>query len=282
MDTRDILILFFSKDRPMQLDAALKSFLRHHKVHNDDGTKKVVLYTCSNERYEKAYENLMKNYSFVKFIKEGVFYQDVKNILANKRFVLFVVDDTIFVKDFNLYNMCEMLLLSNDTIGFSLRLGRNINYCYPTNQMQRLPDFRMFIHDDSYLRFDWTRSEGDFGYPIDLSSSLYKLDIIKPIIDDIYFSNPNALEWELYMNILYTRHLPYLLSFQKSVAFSIPANKVQDVNNNRHGEKTEYDVLELLTRFENGDRIDISKFDNFIPNACHQEVEFDFIHYSSI
>jgi hypothetical protein len=111
---------------------------------------------------------------------------------------------------------------------------------------------------------------------------LYRLDFINPIINDIYFANPNVLEWELYMRCLYTRQMPYLLLPNQSIAFSVPANKVQNVNNNRHGEKSEYDTTELLTRFENGDRIDFVKFDNFIPNSCHQEVEFDFIRYSRV
>jgi hypothetical protein len=94
-------------------------------------------------------------------------------------------------------------------------------------------------------------------------------------LDECEYCNPNDLEYSLYSNLgWYVKEYPYLLSFDISVAFSNPANKVQNVNNNRTS--NQYDSEFLLQQFMSRKKIDYSPFNNFVSNGAHQEVDFDF------
>ena len=75
-----MIYLIFSKDRPLQLELAL-STCKHFSV--DWGKEHtVVLYKTSDERYQKAYDDLEKNFQDVEFIKQYNFMSDVLNILS--------------------------------------------------------------------------------------------------------------------------------------------------------------------------------------------------------
>jgi glycosyltransferase involved in cell wall biosynthesis len=64
-----------------------------------------------------------------------------------------------------------------------------------------------------------------------------------------------------------------LLSYERSVAFCIPANLVQTVTKNRAGTRAGESPVALAAAFERGCRIDLSRYDDFPNTACHQEVE---------
>jgi glycosyltransferase involved in cell wall biosynthesis len=269
-----ISCVFFSKDRPMQLDASLKSFLRNclssHKVNLK------VIYKCSNERFENQYKLLISEYhNNVEFIKENNFKIDVLEQLRGSDFVIFCVDDTIFTHRFSLDDIIVALEKYPDAIGFSLRLGMNTIYCYPLKKYQRLPNFEHLEND--ILELNWVNAEADFGYPLELSSSVYRTKDIFNLIESLSFVNPNTLEAQLEQSkSIFYRSKPNLLCFKVSVAFSVPLNLVQTAWRNRVSNNENYSPDKLLELFENGFRIDIEQLQGFIPNACHQEVELNF------
>ena len=80
------------------------------------------------------------------------------------------------------------------------------------------------------LLFDWTSGESDFAYPLEVSSSVYRVSDIEPLLKHLDFSNPNILEATLDANkSTYQATKPNLLCYGSSVAFCNPANKVQTV-----------------------------------------------------
>jgi hypothetical protein len=88
---------------------------------------------------------------------------------------------------------------------------------------------------------------------------------------------PNSLESRMAARTAeFAQRYPELLSHQSSVAFSNPVNMVQSRDHNRAGQKVAYSTEELAERFDSGYRIDIAKFQSFVPHACHQEIEFEF------
>ena len=95
-------------------------------------------------------------------------------VLPGNLYVLFLVDDNIFVRDFHLSNVIDVLKKHNDLIAFSLRLGENTTYCYSQNHLQALPSFTYI--NQGIAKYDWTKAEYDFGYPLDISSSLGPLN----------------------------------------------------------------------------------------------------------
>ena len=195
--------------------------------------------------------------------------------ISIKSYVLFLVDDNIFVRDFKLADILDTLRSNQDLLGFSLRLGENTTYCYSLNAPQSLPKFASIGMD--MIKYDWTTAERDFGYPLEISSSLYRLKDILPYALGLPFENPNVLEERVafYANSFSAKY-SCLGCYRHSVTFCNPVNKVQKIISNRSGENTDYGVDDLALRFERGERIRVQAYSGFVPSACHQEVELVF------
>lgn len=197
----------------------------------------------------------------------------VKNKLDDG--ILFLVDDNIFVHDFFLADMINALLKSPEAIGFSLRLGRNTQYCYTLRQEQLLPEFK--LRSQKIIKYNWTMAELDFAYPLEISSSLYLTDVVAPIIISASFRNPNELEGKMAArSFIFQNQYPELLCFDESVTFCNPINVVQSVYKNRAAEQVNLSADHLAKLFAEDKRINIHSFDGFTPNACHQEVKLTF------
>ncbi len=274
MNTRkDMVGLIFSKDRAMQLQAALESFFLH--CTDSEQIKLFVLYQVSNHLHQRQYNNLKKDFGNITFIKETNFKQQLCTIVEGSEYVLFLVDDNLFVKDFSLADVVKSLQGNKDAIGFSLRLGKNTDYCYSHDSKQNLPVFQGI--DNGILKYNWTAGEYDFGYPLELSSSLYRTSDILILLDKLEFTHPNILEDMMAANSqLYAQTKDFLLCYENSVAFCNPINKVQSVWNNRSCTDDRYSAERLAEMFEDGVRIDVEKFSGFVPNSCHQEVQVYF------
>jgi FkbM family methyltransferase len=269
-----VIGVVFSKDRAMQLDATLRSFALHCKDSHSMDLR--VLYTTSNQFHEQQYQQLRANYGFAEFIREAHFRHDLMTLLSSHRYILFLVDDNIFVRDFRLRDVIESLDVNRDAIGFSLRLGKNTTYCYMLDVEQRLPDFDELSH--KILKYDWTEADYDFGYPLELSSSVYRVPDLLPLLTQIEFSNPNTLELMLFRNKPYYKgRISQILCYDQSVTFCNPVNVVQTLWENKSGVEFAYSTETLARMFSDGDRVDVGKYANMTPNSCHQEVEFVFI-----
>jgi tetratricopeptide (TPR) repeat protein len=257
----------------MQLDGTLRSLLSHCKGRESIDLK--VLYTTSNECHERQYLQLMTEYDLVEFIRERNFKQALMSILSSYQYVLFLVDDNIFVTDFHLPDVVGSLESHWDAIGFSLRLGRNNSYYYMLDREQRPPHFNKL--GKNILKYDWTKAHYDFGFPLEVSSSVYRISDLWPVLVRTEFSNPNTLELMLAQNKdLYENLAGHLLCYDRSVAFCNPVNRVNTVCECRAGNEPAYSSDSLADLFEKGLRIDVKAYLDFIPNACHQEVELHF------
>lgn len=261
-------VIVFSKDRALQLDATLTSFARH--CEDRDNARIHVLFASSDPRHDARYTALIDQHPDVRFVRETRFKDDVITLLKSGETVLFAVDDCLFVRPFHLGRMTEALAAEPEAIGFSARLGRNTIQCYPLNRPQETPEFTRTRRQ--YLKFDWTRADADFGYPLELSSSLYRTDLILDLVSSLDFHNPNTLEKGLAesTNRFATNH-PLLLCSELSTAFCIPANVVQSEFPNRSGANPDWTSEALGTAFDEGRRIDTREYDNLIPAGCHQE-----------
>jgi FkbM family methyltransferase len=272
-DKRDpaTVVLFFTKDRPLQLDAALRSWSRHCR--DAVSVRVKVLYKASRARLLSLYRQLIREHPAVDFVREQDFRRDVLLLLRGQEYAGFVVDDTIFIRDFAIQTVTGLLSRNSNALGFSLRLGRNTSHCYSLDQPQKLPDFQVLETGD--LKYGWPDAEHDFGYPLELSSSVYRVSEMLPLLESLEFRNPNTLEDAMSRSThRFRQSHPGLLCGGHSLAVSIPANKVQQVCENRAGANPAYSAEALARLFCEGQRIDLSAFDGFTPQACHQEVEF--------
>jgi hypothetical protein len=297
--------LAFSRDRALQLEAALNSFLRC--ASETAGVSLVVLYRASSARFEAQYAQLSRDYAGrVRLVAETDFRRQVLQILrealdANSPpdrpaalsmgvagnagsagsgtrrtdFLLLLVDDTLFTLPFRFDTALDALSTNPDALGFSLRLGRNTTYCYTLGRSQSLPAFQELPH--ALLKFPWTRGDGDFGYPLEISSSIYRLQAISALVQRLKFDDPNSLESQMALQGgRFVREAPALLCHERSVAFNNPINRVQNTFENRSGGAPQYSSQALAERFDLGQRINVEALEGFVTSGCHQEVELEF------
>jgi len=261
-------IIVFSKDRPMQLDLFLKSFGKNCKDSRIADLS--VLYQTSNEDFEEGYRQVAIENSQHSYIKESNFYQNTLNLIENHEQIIFATDDTIWISEFNLVEPSKILAKDNDMIGFSFRLGTNIQYCYSLNQPQSIPNFETV--KKNIIRFCWTSGNLDFAYPLEISSSLFSLKNIKKCLNGKTFSNPNNLEDALASSLRLFLEKPFLGCYEQSVAFGNPLNDVAK-HGNRFSQKEKFSSEEMLTKYQNGFRVNLDILDGFVPVAPHQEFE---------
>jgi hypothetical protein len=295
--------ILFSRDRAMQLDCTIKSLMAH--CADIELAQLFILYRTTGALHAAQYAELRQEYArcgFVSFVEESSFRNDLLRLLDlspapaaiatgrkregtfsailrrlqfRGRYVLFLVDDNVSVRDFELGALCKALATSRDAIGFSLRLGANVTYSYSNRHAQAAPEFQRL--PGGLLKFDWSGAQGDFGYPLELSSSLYRLSDLSPLLTQLAFENPNALEYELatHTSALLKRR-PKLLCFEQSATFCNPANKVQTVFANPAGIRPQYSSDRLAEMFQEGYRINAKAYAGFVPVSCHQEVALTF------
>jgi len=266
----EIRAIAFSKDRPLQLEGMLRSLdercLDRHEL------SVAVLWTAGNDRMRALYHQAQAAHPSVEFVYETDFRRDVRSAVGLATYLLFLVDDALFVRDFRIGDAAALLDAEDAAIGFSLRLGRNTTHCYPVNQPQALPKFREPA--PGFLAWDWADAEHDFGYPLEVSSSLYRARDVVPLLARLSFSNPNSLEGELARSAGTLRQRrPQLLSYSTSVAFCAPMNIVQAVTPNRAGADPGHSPEALASQFEIGRRLDVDAYRNFVPSGCHEEVQ---------
>ena len=274
-----ISCIVFSKDRPLQLDATLASLDLNV---GDLGLARIsVLYAASTPFFAAQYRILGLDHPSVEFHRERDFKPDLVELVAASQFVLFVVDDTIFVADALLSAGTSILESDSSCVGFSYRLGRNTTYCYSMDKPQRLPAFESA--GQGIVTFDWPGTDYDFGYPIEVSSSLYRTADLLPLLESLPYRNPNTLE-----DVLAARagdfraRRPHLACYEQSVALSVPANLVQAAWVNRTSARPELSPASLAGEFSRGRRLDVAHYRGHVARAAHEELPFVFMQRADI
>jgi hypothetical protein len=274
--------LAFSRDRPMQLDALLRSL----SMHSTEELGVDVLCKFTSKRTLDAYTVALNqpHCARVNFHAEQDFEADVRRLLARAgEHALFLVDDTVFVRRWEPSLCATAMTRGPGAIGVSLRLGDNATYCYPHARAQPIPD-RGPLPDDigtGLWAHHWPGADGDFGYPLELSSSVYRTADILAALEGVSFTNPNTLEATLAARApMFASARPWLMSYETSVAFSVPANRVQNTYANRAGSNPELSAEALLQAWEDGYRIDVEALAGYTPRGAHEEVPLKFMRRS--
>jgi hypothetical protein len=267
-------ILIPSKDRAMQLLALLESLESQCTDFNESDV--VVLYKTSTRQHYNQYIEVKRMFPGVLFRMENNIASDFIDIVENSKYALLLCDDTLFVRDFELLKIVQLLEKHSDCIGFSLRLGKNVLYSYPHNCAQDKVVFTELGGD--ILKFNWTLYKCDFGYPMELSSSFYRSADILQLAEGVDLHTLHHIESSLWNSSKQTgQWKPNLLCFTTSHAFSNPMNLTSIHSANRFSKREEFSVSKLAELFDKGFKIDILPFDNIVPISCHQEFAYSWI-----
>lgn len=289
----DIIGIVFSKDRAMQLDATLKSF--YLNCLDPQQVRLKVLYSASSELALNQYKKLQTEIPGVDFILQGDFKADLCSMLGipaswwqriaiklgifrkiASPYIIFLVDDNIFVRNFQLSDIINALKKEKKSLGFAMQLGVNLNYCYPLDIQIKFP-LHEYVFGD-IIKYRWVEAGPGLNYPLEVSSSVYRWKEIAPMVAWLGFSSPNTLESQMVAKSgSHRRSHPDLLCYKQSVTFCNPINKVQSIYNNRSGGNLKYSSDTLAHLYENGVRINTVAYQGLKPISCHQEAELFFV-----
>jgi len=266
---KDIVTVVFSYNRPLQLDLLLKSLKLHCENYDDLDIN--VLYKADTVGIISDYKQCSMENGYAKFIEESNFQYDLGMIFSDYKYVMFLTDDSIFTTGFNTNDATNLFESNEKVLGFSLRLGQSLDYCYSLSKPQSVPTHAV---DENIMLWDWREAESDWNYPLEVSSSIYRMSTIYRVQDGCAFENPNFLEFfmDQYKKTLVER-CPMMACYKTPVAFSAPINKVSKGNNNNQGEKEENSIKILLEKYEDGMRINPEKFIGYKTHAVHEEVD---------
>lgn len=266
---KPINIVVFSKDRAMQLDLFLRSFGKMVKDYHLYDIK--VLYTYTNDRFKQGYDKLIKkNYRHASYTKEVNFKSTLLSLVnpLNPHTVFFV-DDNVFKNPFDFYDE-QMYVFNRDEsiLCRSLRLHKTLNYCYPAKVVMIPP---IFLEDNV---FEWRGQLGDYGYPLSVDGHIYRTKDIMPYLLNLKYNNPNSLEGEMAHSHVQSSKM---VCYDKSIIVNNPLNRVQTVNDNKHGDIT---AEFLNNKFLEGQLILLDNFIGIENTSCHQEIPITFINES--
>lgn len=244
-----VKLIVFSKDRALQLEALLRSIELNCKLFNSI----TVIVKWSSDDYYKAYENLSNEYSGVDFVMQNDLKTDVLGAMWDE-FTCFMVDDMICYNPvsrpptFNGFkNSIWCLRLGEETKGFTRR---------------------------QWAWKDYQKTKSYFDYPCSLDGNIYPTEIIKPLIEEGNFVNPNKLEVVLWSK---RDRLPEIMNcWGEAKVVSLPLNRVSDTATASFGQTYNYSAEYLNNRYLGGEIIDFENmtFENI--KVPHKEIELKF------
>ena len=223
----EIKTIIFSKNRPCQLELLLRSL-------NIPAT---ILFTYDPE-FEEGYNKLIKMYPNFDFVKETDFKRQIIVLSKSKKYVMFLCDDDIMINPFD--KECSEFYefkKDNDILCLTLRLCK---------KYQRAPSS---MKDN---KWEWKNEPKDWGYPMSVTSNIFRRDDILPVMEREIFTNPNNLEVKLRRN---APDRPLMMCFDEPKIINNLANQVQkQYPNPNHANVS---LIELNQRFLNGEKLSL-------------------------
>jgi hypothetical protein len=265
-----VSFIIFSKDRALQLDGLLRSILHHitgvGSIH--------VLYAASDQAHDRAYQEVANDLPTpcrINWKKESTFkpnlVQTLKKIETES--VCFLVDDIVFIRPVNFAE------LSRDDIRngiLSLRLGRNITFCYTKQKQMKQPNLTPAQNNSELLCFSWDDGNYDWAYPLSVDGHIFPTTEIQTAAELLSYRAPNTFERALQiLTPLYQKRAGYCLESPRIL--NIPLNRVQNENNNISGDiSPEF----LLTKWNEGMTIDFMQLSHIETQSVHEEQNISF------
>jgi len=261
-------LIIFSYDRPLQLWALLESIEKNVKNMGDV----FVVYRTSSQQFEQEYEEIKKEFDGIEYIQQSNNpTSDFKSLTmqclhnCTHDHVLFAVDDIVVTGNVDL-NECIQELEEINAYGFYLRLGLNLNTCYPMRAAQKIP--HGMAHKDDF--FVWKFSEGqlDWHYPHSVDMTIFRKKMVIQQLERFAFTSPNVLEAH-WSGCAGRARDKFGICYIQSRMVNLPLNRVQNDLQNRN--MNFLSPQELLSLFVAGLKMDIELLQGFVNEAAHVE-----------
>jgi len=258
--------VIFSFDRPMQLEALLKSFSSFHP----NETNVHILFRASPGSMDSAYAELIHEFkhSQYSFIREANFKKDLMSILHGSccSMVSFLVDDIIFLAPMPLKSAGKLI---NRGAVYSPRLGIKTQYSYASRVNFPTPSFISENAFPNLSLWKWNQGMVEWNYPISLDGHIFLLSEFIAMAKAVTFESPNQLEAKLqaFLGIFLSR---FGACMAKQQLINIPANKVQSDYPNRYGNISQEELLNLWNQ---GYRINPLRIPTPSFTSPHEELD---------
>ena len=258
--------IVFSKDRPLQLDALLRSVQQFVSGR----FRLSILWQASDDEMAKAYQEVLhRSISIIdESRRETHFRSDLNSLLASKTesSVSFLVDDLLFIQPFDCNSLANINLWKCIP---SLRLGRGITYCQPT-QLASPPPVLNAKALSPWLSFRWTDSVGDWSMPTSLDGHVFLTAEMRLLSRALQYKAPNSLE-KVIGGYRFWFKFRSGLCFERPVIRNFAFNRVQTENEDFPCGETDSQML--LSKWNDGWQFDLSLLFEASANSCHVVVE---------
>jgi hypothetical protein len=278
--------IVFSKNRPLQLEAYLRSLYRYFPA---ELIQTYIVYKV--ELFRDEYESLFQKYPDCTVIEESDFHSDCVKVInqADTKYILFGIDDIVFFDSVDIDLIDETFREHEDNIfGFTLRFSPESL----ENSNDVITD--VMVNNQKVYGLNWKNGQTAHSrYPFELCATIYRAPFIKKIISSTqnnnpvfkklflpgsvlikalgkvisvrsilkffgYFFSPNTLEsWNCRWCQNHSGQLPNFTYFQKLCAAAIQVNMVNTSTNNTFDGTAEHTVEVLNNKYRQGYRLDI-------------------------
>lgn len=269
-------ICTFSKDRPAQLRLLLESVEKHLP---NTPILNTVIYKASNTEYQIGYDKVIREFQTVEFVPEENIYGQTLDIFLESvcPYGSFLCDDQIFYRT---PSVCPLEAIADieDSLGkslccFSMRLGSHTRMAdYFTNTYQpALQTLQLLkLGKENLLVWPWNlySPATDYGYPLSVSGHIYQMGFLVQMLSNMpKWNNPNLLEgvWQT----LLSSTPPFIASYENSIVFNNPANRVSDMSGCPYAGNTQ---KEFNDKFLSGKVLDLQFYENQEIKGCHHYV----------
>lgn len=236
----ELKVIVFSYNRPAQLDLLLRSMKRFTDF------KDIYITYMHNDEYKKGYERVIKENPDVRFEYREKYLKDYLMKELDKPYVMFSPDDDVFIGKVSLKDkQFKQFVINPDILCFSLRLGKNCNYCFDQDVSVKVPE----MINGTWV---WREHGLDWGYPMSVSCTIFRTSEIKSCLEQIDFVIPSHIEAQLWQKPLPQQ---LMLCYPKQKVLEMPINLVQtEFINNRTGN---IGIEYLNQEFMKGKQIDL-------------------------
>ena len=222
--------------------------------------------------HASSLQEIMDSYPFHTYWEQEDFESQVKTFLRDASpFVMFLVDDIVVKAHIDFDFISNALQENPALLTFSLRLGLHLDYCYPLQSSQPLPNGS--VYPPGLFVWAWPAAKMDWQYPLSVDGHVFRQQQLSAWVTPLKFDKPNRFE-EVMQTIPRAHQIPELcICYAHSKIMNMPLNRVQDEYANNCAD---IEADHLLHRWNEGKALDVDKYARTINHGAHEILELHF------
>lgn len=188
--------IIFSENNPARLRILLQSIKKNYATQEFNYN---IIHRSANSDYEPLYEKLKSEFKDLNINWTGYsnFKEAVLRLMqTNSQLSMFLRDDDVFynAEDYKAIN--SVMLAEQNSLCFSLRLGKNTKLCRNMNTTNTLVDVTE-LNEGKILKWDWSKHYLDYGFPFSTEGHIFRTRELLKLLKQVSFDNLDQIEENL-------------------------------------------------------------------------------------